>query len=541
MKIGTPLKRVNDLSGYDAIVIGSGLGGLCCAAILSKLGKKVLVLEKHYVAGGFTHVFKRKDYEWDVGIHYVGEVHKEFTFIRQLFDYVSEGRLAWQEMDAVYDRIILGQNVYDFKAGEEEFVGMLKARFPTEHAAIDRYVALVKESSKLGKNFFKERAFNPLMSALFGWYMRGNYYKYSDRTTQQVLDELTTNPELKAVLAGQYGDYGLPPSESSFAMQAVVNKHYWRGGAFPVGGCERIAQTIAPTIEQGGGLIVVRGGVKRIINQGMKATGVELEDGRIVEAPVIISNAGYLNTFGHLVSDEVRKAVGYSNATAPKPSVAHVCLYIGLRHNLRDLGIGSTNYWVYPHNDHDRGVRDYLANPEKPFPITYISFPSTKDPEWEQRYPGKGTIEMITLAPYEWFAQWEGERWQHRGPEYEALKEKFAQRLLNELYRQFPQLEGKIDYYELSTPLSTKEFVNYQKGEIYGLDHSPTRFRNKQLRAYTPLKGLYLTGQDIVTCGIGGALMGGLITAAAVSRKLTIIETIRAEAEKLQTAKRQSA
>lgn len=537
-KIGTPLKRIDDLSGYDAIVIGSGLGGLCSAAILSKMGRKVLVLEKHYVVGGFTHVFKRKDYEWDVGIHYIGEVHKDFTFIRQLFDYVSEGRLEWQEMDAVYDRIILGQNVYDLEAGEDQFVGMLKERFPKEHTAIDRYMHLVKESSKQGKDFFKERAFSPFMSALLGWYMRGSYHKYSDRTTKEVLDELTSDAELKAVLTGQYGDYGLPPSQSSFAMQAVVNKHYWRGGAFPVGGCERIAQSIAPTIAAAGGQIVVRAGVTRILTDGMRATGVELEDGRTVQAPIIISNAGYINTFGHLVNDDVRKAVGYNVSTAPQPSVAHVCLYIGLKHDLRSLGIGSTNYWVYPHNDHDRGVQEYLADRDKPFPITYISFPSTKDPEWETRYPGKGTIEMITLAPYEWFAKWENARWQHRGEEYEALKEYYAQRLLKELYRQFPQLEGKIDYYELSTPLSTKEFVNYSKGEIYGLDHSPQRFRNRQLRAHTPVKGLYLTGQDIVTCGIGGALMGGLITAAAITRKMSIIEDIRKEAERIQLAKR---
>jgi all-trans-retinol 13,14-reductase len=537
-KVGTPLKRIDDLSGYDAIVIGSGLGGLCSAALLSKLGKKVLVLEKHYVPGGFTHVFKRKDYEWDVGIHYIGEVHKEFTFIRQLFDYITEGRLEWQEMDPVYDRVILGENSYDFEAGEEKFVSMLKERFPKEHEAIDRYVQLVKESGKQGKNFFKERAFNPFMSALFGWYMRGSYHKYSDRTTKEVLDELTDDPELKAVLAGQYGDYGLPPSESSFAMQAVVNKHYWRGGAFPVGGCERIAQSIAPTIEAAGGLIALRAGVMRIITDGMRATGVELEDGRTVMAPIIISNAGYLNTFGHLLDNKVRQTAGYSPVTAPRPSVAHVCLYIGLKHDLRSLGIGSTNYWVYPHNDHDRGVREYLNDRDRPFPITYISFPSTKDPEWAKRYPGKGTIEMITLAPYEWFSKWEDARWQHRGEEYEALKKYYAQRLLKELYRQFPQLEGKIDYYELSTPLSTKEFVNYSKGEIYGLDHGPTRFRNRNLRAHTSVKGLYLTGQDIVTCGIGGALMGGLITAAAISRKMTIIETIRAEAEKIQHAKR---
>jgi all-trans-retinol 13,14-reductase len=91
-------------------VIGSGLGGLAYAAIMAKMGKKVLVLEKHYVAGGFTHVFKRKDYEWDVGIHYVGEMHREFTFMRYLFDHITDCELKWEEMDEVYDRVVIGEN-----------------------------------------------------------------------------------------------------------------------------------------------------------------------------------------------------------------------------------------------------------------------------------------------------------------------------------------------------------------------------------------------------------------------------------------------
>jgi all-trans-retinol 13,14-reductase len=537
MSVGVSFKRLEKKSGYDAIVIGSGLGGLAFAAIMAKLGKKVLVLEKHYVAGGFTHVFKRKDYEWDVGIHYVGEMHREFTFMRYLFDHITDCELKWEEMDEVYDRVVIGENVYDFKKGTDNFIGMLMERFPGEEEAINRYVELVRRSSGLGKNFFKERTLPPLLAKIIGPFWRNKYLELSDRTTKEVLDELTDNDELKAVLSAQYGDYGLPPAEGSFAIQAVVNKHYWNGGSFPVGGCERIAQTIAPVIEKAGGQIAVRAGVDEILVRDGKAYGVKMEDGSTLEAPIIVSNAGYLNTMARLLPTKVQRQVGFKLEDAPKPSVSHVCLYIGLKGDLHEMGIGSTNYWVYAHNDHDRSVREYLADPSRPFPITYISFPSLKDPEWPSRYPGKSTIEMITLAPYEWFAKWEDTRWHHRGEEYEAYKEKFSQRLLGELYRQFPQLEGKIDYYELSTPLSTAHFVNYKDGEIYGLDHSPARFRDMNLRPRTPIKNLYLTGQDIVTCGIGGALMSGLLTAAAISGKIFIAENIVKEVDKVRAVK----
>jgi all-trans-retinol 13,14-reductase len=104
-----------------------------------------------------------------------------------------------------------------------------------------------------------------------------------------------------------------------------------------------------------------------------------------------------------------------------------------------------------------------------------------------------------------------------RDEAYNALKEKIAQRLLKELYKQLPQVEGKIEHYELSTPLTTKHFINYEDGEIYGLDHTPKRFRQRFLKPETPIKNFYLTGQDIVTAGVAAALFSGVITTAAIT------------------------
>jgi len=535
---GTPWKRLEKKTGYDIIVIGSGLGALSFSAIMAKEGKKVLVLEKHYVAGGFTHVFKRKEYEWDVGIHYIGDVHIEHTFLRFLFDYITDCELKFKEMDDVYDRVIIGNKSYDHRAGKDNYIKMLYENFPKDHDAIDRYIELVNESTASTKKFFKERAFPTVVSKLFGSFFTEKFFEYSDKTTKEVLDGITDNQELKDVLAGQYGDYGLPPAQSSFAIHALVNKHYWKGGAFPIGGCERIAETIIPVIEKAGGAVTVRAGVERILVKDGKAYGVLMEDGTTLEAPMIVSGVGYLNTMARLLDKEVQRSIGFELEKSPAgPSISHVCLYVGLKHDLREMGIPSSNLWVYGGNDHDRTVKEYLEDPSKPFPITYISFPSLKDPEWESRYPGKSTIEMITLAPFEWFAKWQDERWKHRGDEYEAYKEYFSQRFLAELYKQFPQLEGKIDYYELSTPLSTAHFVNYEKGEIYGLDHSPARFRMKELRPHTPIKNLYLTGQDIATCGIGGALYGGLLTSAFVLNGVFLTNKIVNRVEKMRKLK----
>jgi all-trans-retinol 13,14-reductase len=174
---------------------------------------------------------------------------------------------------------------------------------------------------------------------------------------------------------------------------------------------------------------------------------------------------------------------------------------------------------VYPNNDYDTTIKEYAKNPDAELPVAYISFPSAKNPAFEEEYPGKATIEIVSFAPWDWFAKWDGTRWHHRGEDYEALKEKITKRLLAPMYKHVPQVEGKIDFMELSTPLSTKHFSRYKQGEIYGLTHTPARFRQDILKPQSPIKGLYLSGQDVVTVGFGGAMMGGVLAAAAILKK----------------------
>ncbi len=191
------------------------------------------------------------------------------------------------------------------------------------------------------------------------------------------------------------------------------------------------------------------------------------------------------------------------------------------------LGLSQTNLWIYPDYDHDESVRRYLGDPASPLPLTYISFPSAKDPDWDRRHPGRATIEAVGLAPYEWFERWEAQRWRRRSHEYESLKRQFCERLLEKVYRHVPQVRGRIAYHEISTPLSTRHFCNHARGEIYGIDHTPERFRLSWLRPHTPVRGLFLTGQDIVTDGVGGALMAGVLTASAVLRRNVLCDVAR--------------
>ncbi len=516
---------------YDTIIIGSGMGSLTTAAILAKEGQKVLILERHYTAGGFTHIFKRKGYEWDVGIHYIGEVQRPNSVIKKLFDYVSNGELKWADMGDIYDRIIIGDRSYDLVKGVANYSAKLIEYFPEDEKAITEYINLIFAANKTSKNFYMDKALPPLISKFTGWMMRRPFQKYSDRTTYEVLKTLTDNEELIKVLTGQYGDFGLPPKQSSFIMHASVVRHYFSGGSFPIGGSSQIVKTIDPVIEAAGGTILISAEVDKIVVENNVATGVKMKDGKLFTAKNIISGAGILNTYNKLLPAEylTRHKLPEQLKNVNR-SASHACLYIGLNGSPEELQLPKTNYWIYPGDvDHDTCVNRYLKDINEAFPVVYISFPSAKDPDWSNRYPGRSTIDIITLVPYETFAQWEGSRWMKRGDAYKALKEKITQRLLEALFKQLPQLRSKIDYYELSTPLTTQHFVNYEKGEIYGLDHSPKRFRQKMLKPRTPIKNLYLTGQDIVTCGVGAALFSGVLTAAAMTGKDVIGKVMKAD------------
>jgi all-trans-retinol 13,14-reductase len=501
---------------YDAIIIGSGMGGLTAAALLAKLGKRVCVLEQHYTAGGYTHSYEREGYEWDVGVHYIGEVHKPWSAIRRVFDVISDGKLEWAPMDACYDRIVLGDTVIDYVAGREEFKVEMKRHFPNDAPAIDRYVDLLGEVSAKVPRFFAgqalPRSLGMLYSKLRRWWLPDYFFK----TTREVLEGLTQNQQLIGALTAQWGDYGLTPAKSAFVMHAMVAKHYIAGGNYPVGGATKISETIIPVIEAAGGHVFTYAGVDKILIENGRAVGVRmLKDGVELRAPQIVSCAGLVPTYTRLLEPQVANEFGLlTHLPKVELSAATLCLYAGFKGSATELKLPKTNYWVYPTFDHDLNVSAFRGGQTEQTPLAYISFPSAKDPAWDVRYPNKATVEIVALALPEWFAPWKGTTWGKRGADYEALKAKLTDGLLETLYTHQPQLRGALDFCELGTPLSTEWYQWNEQGEIYGIDHTVQRFEQHWIHSQTPIKGLYLTGADTVTAGVGGALMAGVLTAS---------------------------
>jgi len=523
LRIGYRYRPGRLANHYDAIVIGSGMGGLTTAALLSELGRKVCVLEQHYTAGGFTHSYERNGYEWDVGVHYIGDVGTN-TRTRRLFDFLSDHKLEWAPMDAEYDRFYVGDKVFNAVAGKQQFRDNLLRQFPREQAAIDQYMALLARSGDALTAFGMGRSLKPWQRRLAAPFLKRKLASEFSRTTYEVLSELTSDADLIATICGQWGDMGLPPRQSTFLAHAMIARHYLYGGFYPVGGAWRIADSIIPRIQASGGEVFTYARVEQILAEDGQVRGVRMKDGHCIDCDCVISSAGIDNTFRDLLPAQVVEQAGYAaRLDTVEPSSAHLGVYIGLRDTAENLGLPKTNYWVYPGNDYDQAVRDFEKDPSAPFPVVYISFPSAKDPDYVSRHPGTATIEIVAPAPFAWFEQWQGSTWGKRGDDYDAFKAELGERLMQTLYDKVPQVRDKVDYFEVSTPLSTQWFGAYRHGELYGLAHTPQRMQQDWLGPKTRIGGLWLTGQDTLTCGVTGAMMAGLLTTLSMvgPRKMT--------------------
>jgi len=510
--------RVTEL--YDTIIIGSGAGGLSAAICLARAGQKVLVLEQHYVPGGWCHSFFLNGHRFSPGVHYIGMLDKGKATSNLYEGLGIANDLVFFRMNPdAYEHCHFGQERVDLPAGIDRLAESLARRFPHEKKGLQKYLKLVQTVNEQLQLIPKMHGFWDNITIPFRTAQLGKYGLFS---LKRVIDWHIKDPLLKGVLNVQCGDHGLPPAQASFPFHCAVMGHYLDGGFYPSGGGGAIVKAMTSAIKRHGGEVRTGVEVTRILTETVpgkklktKAIGVELAGGQRLLAKQVLSNADPEKTYqlvGHQhIGEKLRAKLAKTSY-----SVTSLMLFLIVDMDVRQSGLDSGNIWMLKDPDIDKVFTemkavDVLAGDE--FPALFISCTTIKDPvSFNGRYH---SIEMVTFIDYKAFQEFEGSGDYHT-PAYEKYKERIAEKLLNSLEKVVPGVRSHIVQQELGTPMTNEFYVKATRGNVYGTEKNfwqtgPFAFGNK-----SEVANLYLCGASILSHGVAGASYSGVQTAANI-------------------------
>jgi len=503
------------MSDADVIVIGSGACGLTAALALARAGKKVLVFEQHDRPGGWTHSFTENGYRFSPGVHYLGRL-EEGGDLRRMYDGLGVAQdLVFCELNPDgYDHIVIGEQRFDFPKGRQNLVERLKRHFPKSAAEIDAYFgALVKlwESTARLKGLDGQAGLVQTASAF------PSVFKWLRATGKDFIDAYIHDPLLKAVLAGQSGNNGAPPSLVSAIMHAGMVYHYLDGGCYPLGGAFTLPRAFVRALKRAGGEIRLQARVRRILLENRKVIGVELENGEQIRSPIVVSNADPGVTFDRLIGREQLSSRLQRRMQGLRYSVSSLSLFFATDLDLRSAGLDSGNFWYYDHADLDRiytlGLTDAVLNVDTT-PGLFLSITTLKDPS--KIHAGRHTGEAFTYVSYAAFEQWAGSRCGNRPSAYAALKEEMTWHMVRSLEKRIPGLSSQIVFASLGTPLTNEHYINATRGCLYGTEKSPDQMGPWSFGPRTEFSGLYLCGASTLSHGVVGATQSGLEAARII-------------------------
>jgi all-trans-retinol 13,14-reductase len=493
---------------WDAVIIGSGLGGLACAAAFARQGYRALVLEQHDKPGGYATCFKRPGgFEFDVSLHstVVGERDGSYNLIPGFpeitsVDFVPHPSL-YRAIYPDYDITIPQRDV----AG---YVKILKSHFPDEHAGIDAIVAEMKGirgdvnrlTSVQGEVDYSQFA------AEFP-----HLFKAVGRTWGQIVDEHLTNPRLKAIVSAQWGYYGLPPSKLASFYYALPAIGYLEGGGYyPKGKSQAISDAFVEFIEKRGGKVLLETRVERILVENRAARGVVTADGKSYRGRVVVSNANSYDTFhtmvggGDFLEEYLARMDNYT------VSLSSFQVWLGLKNDIvKSSGITDSEIFYEPGYDPDATFKALMdGDVDQPgFGVTlYDNLLSDYSP------PGKNTVNIIALHGYDYWKQYETDYLAGNKDAYRKEKERIADHLIDQVEEiLLPGLRGAVEIRVVATPLTNLRYTGNYRGAIYGWDQTLNNAMPSRLPHVTPVENLFLAGAWTQPGGgYGGVIYSGL-------------------------------
>jgi all-trans-retinol 13,14-reductase len=394
----------------------------------------------------------------------------------------------------------------------------LKDRFPDSAAEIDAYFEALESAETTAFMVAGGRSVPEPFRSAHRWLNKRKIQRWCGRTTGEVIADTITDPKLASVLSAQWGTYGGKPKEASFGMHSIIMRHYLDGAGYPVGGASAIAAGLVPVIEAAGGSARAATPVNAILFEEERAVGVRTSDGEELKAPVIVSAIGAGETVKRLLPEGIREQEWAREIASFKPSICHFDMFLGFEGDIARHGATRANHWFYESWDTNDGI--WVDPDSSPVPMMFVSFPSLKDPEHDPGPSNRHTGEALVWADWSSVAGFADREPEERAAEWAAFKQGVEAKMMAFYEEKFPGLAPLVVYRELGSPLATAAFTGHEKGGFYGVETTPRRLMSDALAARTPVPGLFLTGQDVMTPGIAGALAGGMLGAAAIDPRV---------------------
>lgn len=502
-------------NNLDVLIIGSGPGALAAAICLSKAGKKVLVLEQHYVPGGWCHSFHLKGQRFSPGVHYVGLVDKGKTS-SNLFESlgIANELVFFKLNEKGYEHCWIGNERVDMPANADKLYESLSARFPLEKENLKKYLKLVYNVSSQLEVLPTLRGLDFLTVP----FRLRHLIRYGFFSLEKVISKYIKDPLLKDVLNIQCGDHALAPSKASFLLQCAMMGHYKEGGYYPIGGGGGLIKAMTNSLKRLGGEVKVEKRVTRILTEGIgkkKAIGVELANGEQIKAKYVISNADPDKTFHEMVGTENLSAKLKARLDKTVYSVSSLIMFITIDDDVTKYGVDSGNIWMTQEVDLDKQYKkisevDLMSDDE--FPALFVSCSTLKDPQsFNGRYHN---FEIITFVDHQLFKIFTGKDNYH-SEKYDLYKQRACEKFLKSLEKVVPGVRNKIVQMELGTPKTNEFYINCTKANVYGTEKNlrqllfPYQFK-------TEIENLYMCGASTTSHGATGAGISGVMAAAAI-------------------------
>ena len=496
------------MKDFDAIIIGSGLGGLSAATALSVAGKRVLVVERHNVPGGYATSFLRGRFEFDASLHElsgVGTPENRGPLWGLLESYGMTSKVAFVPIPDFYRCMFPGLDI-TLPAGRRNFEELLCSEFPGDAEGIKDFSAIIFD--------FAREAFSVELSGKKPGELDPSEFptvmKYGNRTVADVLYPAVANKKARMVLSMLCNYLGQIPSRGGFAPYAMGVSTFLNFGPVHIKGkSQALSQAFADTIEENGGEVWLNNGAAGIITSEGRVRGVVTEDGTRLNSPHVICNVNPFVACLELIGKDRVPDWYLKRLGAWSPGVGTFNVFLGLNRPYSYFGLSShetfAGFDYYDWDGEDQKMRTKAVFSPSGLGITAYNVAD------ESFSPPGTTAVAITFGAY-------GEPWRKLTPtEYVEAKDRMAEKVVAAAETLAPGLRNHIEVMEVATPLTNLHYSGNPGGSFAGYAEGRQPSRLTRLPSHGPLEGLFFASAWV---GMGGgflpSILGGRFAANAV-------------------------